>query len=71
MTTSIPEENGTAQAMATGEQPKPIKKPRVAPRRASQGQVGPQGHQRQTGQTGAQGPPESRSRPRRQQNRPR
>ena len=34
MTTSIPEENGTAQAMATGEQPKPIKKPRVAPRRA-------------------------------------
>ncbi len=35
MNTSITEENGTAQATAaTGEQPKPTKKARVAPRRA-------------------------------------
>jgi len=34
MTTSIPEENGTAPATATGDQPKPTKKPHVASRRA-------------------------------------
>ena len=34
MTTSITEESGTAQATATGEQPKPTKKARVGARRA-------------------------------------
>src|ERR1700674_2593456 len=34
MTTSIAEETGTAQATATGAQPKPAKKARVAARRA-------------------------------------
>jgi hypothetical protein len=34
MTTSTTEENGTAQATATGDQPKPTKKARVAPRGA-------------------------------------
>jgi uncharacterized protein DUF3489 len=34
MTTSITEEAGTAQATATAAQPKPVKKGRVAPRRA-------------------------------------
>jgi len=34
MIASTTEETGTAQATATGDQPKPNKKPRVAPRRA-------------------------------------
>jgi hypothetical protein len=34
MTASNTEDNGTTPATATGDQPKPTKKPRVAPRRA-------------------------------------